>query len=653
MIDHLKAVFYLFFILFLPSGIMFGQNSIQKELAATIDSATVQIENRLPDSQVLPMIEAIRKKASDQNLYFEYATSYLLESNHHFLNSNWEAAIKTAEKAFEASKKISNPNQKTEIQVKALNSIGYVYSYQGDFAEGLSVRLKALQIAEKGNCSKKDMGNLLSWIADDYRHLDQHDKAIDYLKKTSEYLPNMANEGVVDYYYTYCQSLTALGKDEEAREKLAELDAFISANTTFTEYDKNVAYLQSSKLHGEFALKDKNYSEAITHYQKYLHHSNLLKSDGHIAIALNKIARAYQFSGNNIQALDYFKQSYAACLKDGSIDYAFKNANSIASIYAENNDFKNAYKYSQTAFELKDSLNSTERIKELHFLEAKFQAGKKEKEITQLKLTNAEHELTVANHNRVLLLIGFIASGLLIIFGFLFYTNRQKRIIAEKEKQSLEQQQQVISLQAMINGQETERTRIAKDLHDSLGGTFSTIKMHLSTLEHQVKDEEHVALLEKCIGIVGNAATEVRRIAHNMMPEVLIKLGLIHSIEELAVNISSSKQLKVTFQHFGLNERLSSPFEVMLYRIVQELLNNIIKHSDATETIIQFIREGNRLNITVEDNGKGFSDQAISKGMGLTSVKERVHYLKGKLSIDSEVSLGTTVMMEFLLAETE
>ena len=89
----------------------------------------------------------------------------------------------------------------------------------------------------------------------------------------------------------------------------------------------------------------------------------------------------------------------------------------------------------------------------------------------------------------------------------------------------------------------------------------------------------------------------------------------------------------------------------MLYRIIQELLNNIIKHSDATEAIIQFVKEGNRLNITIEDNGKGFSGQINTKGMGLTSVKERVQYLKGVLSIDSETLLGTTIMMEFLLSE--
>jgi len=651
MIAKSKTVFLLIFTAFLYCGFIFGQNQVQKELAIAIDSVTVQIEKRLPDSQILPLIKGIRKKASDQKLYFEYATTYLLESNQHFLNSNWEAATKTAEKALEIGNKMAKSDQKTEIQVKALNSIGYVLSYQGDFAEGLSVRLKALQISDSGKYNRKDMGDLLSWIADDYRHLDQHDKAIEYLNKTSEYLPQMTNEGVVDYYYTYCQSLAAQNKGTEAREKLAELDAFIISSKTFTEYDKNVAFLQSTKLHGEFAIKDEKFDEAILYYQKYFHYSKLLKNNEHIAIAMNKLARAYQFSGNKKQALHYFKLSYDACLKGGSVDYAFKNANSLASIYAENMDFKNAYQFSQTAFELKDSLNSTERIKELYLLEAKFQAGKKEKEITKLKLTNAEHELTMAKQNRVLYIGGIIASIVIILFGFLFYISRQKRIIAEKEKLSIEQQQQVVSLQAMINGQETERIRIAKDLHDSMGGTFSTIKMHLSTLEHQVEDQQQVDLLEKCISIVGNAATEVRRIAHNMMPEVLIKLGLLHSIEELASNINSSKQLKVTFQHFGMNERLTANFEIMLYRIVQELLNNIIKHSDATEAIIQFIKEENRLNITIEDNGKGFSGQTNTKGIGLNSVKERVQYLNGVLSIDSETSIGTTVMMEFLLSE--
>ncbi len=636
----------------LCSALLSAQNTVQQALSKSIDSTTILIENRLTDAVVLPVIQAIREKAQTHQLIYEYASTYLIESNHHFLNSHWDAAINASQKAFEIGESMDDGIQKTEILVKALNSIGYVYSFQGDFAEGLSIRLRALEIADARTSSNLDMGNLLSWIADDYRHLYQYDKAIEYLNKTEPYLQYMTNESVVDYYYIYCQSLAALGNYSEAKTQLANLDTFIANNSTLTEYDRNIGYLQSTKLHGEFAMNDKDYNLAIEQYNKYLHHSEILKSDVHIAIAFNKIARAYQLLDNNEQALKHFKLSYEACLKDGSLDYAYKNANAIAYLYAENKDFVNAFSYSQSAFQLKDSLNATERVKELNFLEAKFQAGKKEKEIAELKLTNTEQELKAVRHNRVLIIGAIVASALIILLGLAYHNSRQKRIIVEKEKRAVEQQQQVLSLQAMVNGQETERTRIAKDLHDSLGGAFSTIKMHLSSLEHDLKKEQNIDLLQKCIQIVGNAATEVRRIAHNMMPEVLIKLGLLHSVQELTDNISSSKQLKVRFQHFGIQERLTSNFEIMLYRIVQELLNNIIKHSNATEAIVQFIKENNRLSITVEDNGNGFSGQEVTKGIGLASVKARVQYLNGSLSIDSESSVGTTVMMEFLLSET-
>lgn len=651
MIGNLKTVFFILSTVLFCNSFVCAQNALQKKISHSLDSIAVQIEKRLANIKIIPVIETIRKQAIQNQLHYEHASTYLLESNQHFLNGDWKSALKSSENALKIAKKLPKSDQKTEIIVKCLNSIGYVYSYQGNFAEGLSKRLSALEIAEKGSCSNKEMGNLLSWIADDYRHLDQHDKAIEYLKKVKKYLPYMTNESVVDYYYTLCQSLAALNKYTEAKKKLYELDAFILESKKLTAYDKNVANLQSSKLHGEFAMKEKKYDDAITYYKNYYKYSNLMKSEVHIAIALNKIAKAYLLFGNKQQALYYFKLSYDSCMKDGSIDYAFKNANSIASLYAEKMDFKNAYQYSQTAFELKDSLNSTERIKELSFLEAKYEAGKKEKEIAQLKLKNTENELIAEKNNTILLIGGIIATVLILLFGFLYYINLQKRKITEKEKQSMQQQQQVISLQAMINGQETERIRIAKDLHDSMGGTFSTIKMHLSSLEYESKDNQQSHLLEKCIKIVGNAAVDVRRIAHNMMPEVLIKLGLLDSIADLTANINSAKQLNVNFQYFGMEKRLSSDFEIMLYRIVQELLNNIIKHSNATQAIIQFVKEQNILSITIEDNGKGFSKETETEGIGLKSVQERVQYLNGVLSIDSENYVGTTVIMEFLLTE--
>ena len=215
----------------------------------------------------------------------------------------------------------------------------------------------------------------------------------------------------------------------------------------------------------------------------------------------------------------------------------------------------------------------------------------------------------------------------------------------------LEQQQQVVSLQSMINGQESERSRIAKDLHDGLGGLFSTIKMHFSTLQHENAGLKADPLFAKSYEMINTASEEVRRIAHNMMPEVLLKLGLVQASQELCSSISGGKLLDVSLQAYGMEKRLNASTEIMLFRILQELLNNIIKHSQATEAIIQFNREGNRLSVTVEDNGRGFN-LAETDGKthaGLSSVESRVSYLNGKLSIDSQKEVGTTVMMDFLI----
>jgi signal transduction histidine kinase len=175
--------------------------------------------------------------------------------------------------------------------------------------------------------------------------------------------------------------------------------------------------------------------------------------------------------------------------------------------------------------------------------------------------------------------------------------------------------------------------------------------MYFSTLEHeqqQLKDNE---LFKKSYLMVDTAATEVRRIAHNMMPEVLLKLGLPNALQDLCNNISASRLIQVSLQIHGMEKRLNAGTEIMLYRIVQELLNNIVKHAHATEAIVQFIQDGKQLSVTVEDNGRGFNttDADIQKKAGIESVKSRVDYLNGKISFESSNNLGTTVMMDFLI----
>ncbi|MGF2414801.1 MAG: sensor histidine kinase, partial [Ferruginibacter sp.] len=225
------------------------------------------------------------------------------------------------------------------------------------------------------------------------------------------------------------------------------------------------------------------------------------------------------------------------------------------------------------------------------------------------------------------------------------------KTLQQEQIKFLERQQQLVSLQSMLNGQETERTRIAKDLHDGLGGLFSTVKMYFSTLQHEQELLKSNSLFNKSYELIDTASEEVRRIAHNMMPEVLMKLGLTHALQDMCSNISAGKLLQVKLQSYGMEQRLNASTEIMLYRIVQELLNNTIKHAQATEAIVQFNREGQRLTVTVEDNGRGFNtlEADEKKHAGLETIKSRVTYLNGNISIDSQQEIGTTVMMEFLL----
>ena len=201
----------------------------------------------------------------------------------------------------------------------------------------------------------------------------------------------------------------------------------------------------------------------------------------------------------------------------------------------------------------------------------------------------------------------------------------------------------------MLKGQEEERSRLAKDLHDGLGGLLSGVKFSLSNMkDNLIVTPDNMAVFERSLDMIDTSIKELRRVAHNMMPEMLTKFGLDEALKEYCNTINATKLLTVKYQSLGMETRIESATEIIIYRIVQELLNNILKHAVASEAFVQLIRENNRLNIVVEDNGKGFDIAVLenSKGAGWTNIRSRVEYLKGQLDIHSE-SKGTLVNIEF------
>jgi signal transduction histidine kinase len=236
----------------------------------------------------------------------------------------------------------------------------------------------------------------------------------------------------------------------------------------------------------------------------------------------------------------------------------------------------------------------------------------------------------------------------------------EKEKIRAQENQKLEAQkvvtllkeQELATIDAMIAGQEKERQQLARDLHDSVGATLAAARLqfeHLQKHKGSLKNEDDI--FKKIGQLLEEAYTEVRSMAHIKNSGVIAKFGLLPAIEKLARNISVSK-LNIEVQDFGLNKRISNTLEITIFRIIQELVTNIIKHANATQASISLTQHSSTLNIIIEDNGIGFSPKQVTSkkdGMGLSSIERRVEHLEGVIEIDSNPNKGTTILIDIPL----
>ena len=229
--------------------------------------------------------------------------------------------------------------------------------------------------------------------------------------------------------------------------------------------------------------------------------------------------------------------------------------------------------------------------------------------------------------------------GLLLDVFILGYGLSLKAAESDKKLvQTLIENQQIV---------ETERSRLAKDLHDGLGGLLSGIKLTLSSVANKVP-EKNTPLFTKASNQLDTAIREMRRVAHNMMPEALLKFGLGEAIQDYCDGISESNLVKMEYTQIGSLQMLDKSTEIVLYRIIQELTNNALKHAAAKNIFIQITNHPKGFTITVEDDGKGFDNKMLQeeKGAGLKNVRSRVEYLKGSFVIDTAQGKGTSIIVE-------
>ncbi len=227
---------------------------------------------------------------------------------------------------------------------------------------------------------------------------------------------------------------------------------------------------------------------------------------------------------------------------------------------------------------------------------------------------------------------------------------RTKQKLQQQKISELEKEKQLAAIDNLLQGQEEERSRLAKDLHDGLGGMLSGVKLSFNNMkENLVLTPENFQAFQQSINRLDETITELRKVSHNLMPDVLLKFGLTEALQDYCSQLNSSTNATtIVFQHIGEKRIISNTGNLYMYRIIQELINNSLKHGNATSILAQLNTNAEKILITVDDNGKGFNpaDLINSKGIGMSNIKQRVEYLKGKMDIDSQLGKGTSVNIE-------
>ncbi|NML39774.1 hypothetical protein HHL17_21425 [Chitinophaga sp. G-6-1-13] len=319
----------------------------------------------------------------------------------------------------------------------------------------------------------------------------------------------------------------------------------------------------------------------------------------------------------------------------------------MAETMANLGDYKGAYDMMVAHNEQNDSVNNQAVRGQVEELEIRYRNAEHEKKIAVLESEKKEAAAKARSQRLFNWLLGAVAFTLLILaeFSWLFYRN-QKKLSAQEEVnhrqqvKEMQQQQQLVATEAMLEGAERERRRVARELHDGLGGLLSGIRIKLSGVS-SATDE-----VEKIIPQVDNAVAEVRRIAHNMMPETLARFGVETALQELCDSLQTSHTV-IHFEAFDMQKDMPVSAQLAIYRIVQEALSNALRYAEAKNIMVQCSQNGHTCFITVEDDGKGFNPERPQRiGIGLSSMENRARYLNGKMELDSQPGAGTTIHVE-------
>lgn len=561
----------------------------------------------------------------------------------------------------------------TDLEGAALNYIGITHEAQGNYTEALSFELKALEMARKSGDEAKT-ARLLNDIGIVHDEKGDWQKALEYYyearrifehrKDTSNMAMVLSNIGIVLKAQKEYQQV--IGYYREARQLYQQLNhkfgmAACDANLgsvymMLERYDSALFY----SLRANEAFEQQNVQQFLAMtlcntgmtYDKlgqegpamnYLLRAQKLfesyDNKKELASVLIYLGGVHRKTGSAEEGLRKVERGLAMAIKIGAKEQVQDAHREMAELYAAQGDYRGAFLEHQQYATMKDSLFQQEKARQVAELQTLYETEKKENAIQQLTQENQLKDFRNTRNELIIVLMTVLLLGLLGL-GWLWRNRTQLK--QEAEIAFTRSELKTAQLKAVITSQEEERRRFAADLHDGMGQMISALRLNLS------HDPVQQSKVEEAVGILNEMNVEIRKIAFNLMPQVLMNSGLTEALTEFANRINRTGKVQISVQAFDLDGSMSAEQKIALYRIGQEWVNNVIKYSGATKISIQLVQHEDELVVTVEDNGSGFDASALysSEGNGWKNINSRLGLIRGAIEIDSAPGrTGTTVVI--------
>jgi len=609
----------LIIILLLNSNKVFSQyNQKIYEKLFTVKEKIFNDEDQAKKS--LDSLKPLLEKASVDSLWgLYYRTNSTLLSN----QMEKDKAMEDLDRSIFYYQKAKNPKG---IVLSMMNQ-GSILLFQGKTKETLATFQKAILIAKKHRLTY-ETALLLKNIGVLYFNNEKYDEALRYANRALDIFKSLGKEkdkammlnNIGNCYYGKYDDDKALSFYNQSMvisEKLKD-------SSTVAKLLNNIGaiYIDSKK----------DLKKGMDFLVKSLEIKKRLNDKTALILQYNNIANYYADAGELVLAEAYLKPAFDLAKKSKNKEELKEVYETYSNIYKDKGDFKKALEYYKLFSATQDSLLNKENSEVLENLKIKYQTAEKDAEITNQKSKLFKRNVLV-----------FAMIGLLL-FSFIYYKNYQNRQKVKLQKEILYQQD--LATKAVMKAEDDERKRMALHLHDGIGTLLSAINMNINVLEDFKEDEQQFSsVLTKTKSILDDAITEVRDLSHQMMPNMLIKNSLSSALRDL-IEKTNSPKLKILLNIDGLKDDIDQNIQVVIYRIIQECINNIIRHAEAQRVKISIDQTSNSINIKIADDGKGFdpiANTAKSDGMGLENIKSRIEFLKGEITIDSAMGKGTDI----------